>query len=239
MTATNTNWLEVGTNQNAKEPVINTQRGRLDAALTELYEVVGDVSPTLTESEFSDLICIRTDGTQTAQQTVTIPSTVKRMFIVENLASFDLVILEGSTQFTLGSMDTAVFYTSGTTDSVQKLFGVIGTVETLPLRPQFQWADTGSQTVYQRVFADTQTMESIANGLVARMYVDTPPDGTTNFDIRKNGSQVGTVQVLSGANTGTYTVASDVSFIAGDRLSIVVTTANSVGKNYTMSIELI
>lgn len=234
----NTLWQEVASYQDDKETTINNQRGRLDAALTEKYEIVGDLSPTLTAEEFRALIVINTDGTQTAAQTVTVPSTVKKVFAVYNDSSYNLTVIEGTRNYILLPGARATFYNAGAADSLKRIVTISNAPDVIACRPLFESAATTSKTVYLRVMEKAQTLLSVANGLVAYASVLTEPDGTTDFDIRKNGVQVGTIEILSGASTGTFTVGSDVSFVAGDRLSIVTTTSNAVGKNYAMTIQL-
>lgn len=236
----NTLFKEVATYQNDKETTINEQRGRIDAALTELYTLVGDTSPTLTANEFSALIAINTDNTQTAAQTITIPSTVKKIFIVENNSAETLTIMEGVVTGILETGDKATFYTSGTANSLKRLYQVVQTPYTgLVMRPQFQIASPTNKLVYQRVLHDGYTLLSVANGLNAEAYVHTAPDANTTLTLYKNGGSIGTVDILSGQNTGTFTVASNVSFVAGDTFEIQATTANAIGLNYALAIELL
>lgn len=54
-------------------------------------------------------------------------------------------------------------------------------------------------------------------------YADTPGTGTTTvFNIQKNGVNVGSMSFAVAANTPTFTFSSPVSFIAGDRLAVVL-----------------
>lgn len=235
--STNSRWPEVATYQNTPHDATNAQRGSLDASISEEYELVGDTSPTLNAREFSKCMVITTDDTQTAAQTITIPSDIKKVFVVHNSSSYNLTIIEGTSTVVVPAGDRAACYTTGEPDSIKRLFFITSAPLTITARSFFQSADT-AQTVYIRVMDRPQTLPSVANGLVAYMACTISPDGTTNFDVRKNGVQVGTIQILAGDTTGTFTVASDVSFSIGDRLSIVVTTVNAVGKNYTAAIQL-
>lgn len=234
---TNTRWHEVSTYQNNPHDAINAQRGTLDASISEEYQLVGDTSPTLNAREFSKCMVITTDATQTAAQTITIPSDIKKTFVVHNSSSHALTIMEGSSTVVVPSGDRAACYTTGEANSIKRLFFISTAPLTITARSFFQSADT-AQTVYIRVMDRSQTLLSVANGLEAQMACTVSPDAATNFDIRKNGVQVGTIQILAAATTGTFTVSSDVSFAIGDRLSIVVTTTNAVGKNYTAAIQL-
>lgn len=49
----------------------------------------------------------------------------------------------------------------------------------------------------------------------------TAATGSTTITINKNGSSVGTIAISSSGTTGTFTVASSVSLVAGDILTIV------------------
>jgi hypothetical protein len=53
-------------------------------------------------------------------------------------------------------------------------------------------------------------------------YVATAPaDGSKTFDVQKNGSSVGSMTFAQGSNTASFSMASDTSFAAGDRLEVV------------------
>jgi hypothetical protein len=201
---------------------------------------VGDDSPTLTKEEFRALIAINTDNAQTTGQTITVPDSVKKIFTAHNNSGFDLTIQQGTTSFVLATGDRAMFFTSGVANNLSKLFGITAAAAgvSLVMRPQFPIADPINKLVYQRVLHDNFTLLSVANGLNAQAYVNTPPSANMALTLRKNGSSIGTVDILSGQNTGTFTVASDVSFVAGDRFDIIVATANAVGFNYALAIEL-
>lgn len=48
-----------------------------------------------------------------------------------------------------------------------------------------------------------------------------PADGDKTFDVRKNGSSVGSMTFAQGSNTATFSMGSSTSFAAGDRLEVV------------------
>lgn len=52
-------------------------------------------------------------------------------------------------------------------------------------------------------------------------YVDTAPTDSQSFVINKNGSAVGTIDFAATKNEGTFSVASEVEFAAGDRLELI------------------
>lgn len=78
---------------------------------------------------------------------------------------------------------------------------------------------TSSQVVVSQVLNRPATL--LAGGGQSQAYADTTATAAATFNITQNGSNVGNVDFAIGSNTGTFTVASDVSFVAGDRVAIV------------------
>jgi hypothetical protein len=73
--------------------------------------------------------------------------------------------------------------------------------------------------VVQFVCAKAQTLKAGASG--SQAYVAVPATASATFILKKNGSDVGTVVFTGAGNTGAFTVASDVSLVAGDILSVI------------------
>jgi hypothetical protein len=76
-----------------------------------------------------------------------------------------------------------------------------------------------SALVVQFVCAKAQTLKAGASG--SQAYVAVPATASATFILKKNGSDVGTVVFTGAGNTGAFTVASDVSLVAGDILSVI------------------
>lgn len=76
-----------------------------------------------------------------------------------------------------------------------------------------------------------------ASGSAFRMAAAAP--GFTQFKLRRNSTQVGTISIASGASTGTFEVGSVVSFGGGDILSIVAPDTVVAGfKNFGFTLRL-
>jgi hypothetical protein len=55
----------------------------------------------------------------------------------------------------------------------------------------------------------------------SQAYTEVVATAAATIDIQKNGASIGTINFALGANVGTFTFASAVSFVAGDRLQLV------------------
>lgn len=93
------------------------------------------------------------------------------------------------------------------------------TFETYDIAGFFGGSPTASQLMLQFVAATAFTLPaSLTN---SQLYAVTDPAADWDVDIQKNGSSVGTLSIAGGANTGTFSFASETSFTAGDRLTLV------------------
>lgn len=79
-------------------------------------------------------------------------------------------------------------------------------------------APTSAALVYQQVLARSATLPS--GGGNSRGFADTAPTSAAAFAITRNGVSVGTVNFAAAAQAATFTIASDVTFVAGDRLGL-------------------
>ena len=48
----------------------------------------------------------------------------------------------------------------------------------------------------------------------------TAPNGAVSYAIKKNGTQIGSMDYATGSNSGTFTFSSDVDFAVGDTFSV-------------------
>jgi hypothetical protein len=77
-----------------------------------------------------------------------------------------------------------------------------------------------AEMVYQ--FVATRPLDFPSGLTDSQGYAATAPaDANKDFDVRKNGTSVGTVSFAQGSQTATFTAASAFSLAAGDRLSLV------------------
>lgn len=80
-----------------------------------------------------------------------------------------------------------------------------------------QLQDAETLAVYQVVDAIT-----LPTGLTgSSCYAGSVSTGAAAVDIQKNGASIGTVDFTAGNNTAAFTFSSEVSFVAGDRLSLI------------------
>lgn len=73
-------------------------------------------------------------------------------------------------------------------------------------------------TVYQTVFTETTILKTTTP---TELYAGVAATTSSVFTITRNGVSVGTITVAAAAQTGTVSVGADVTFNAGDRLSVI------------------
>lgn len=77
-----------------------------------------------------------------------------------------------------------------------------------------------SDLIVQFVAVRSFTLPSGLTG--SQGYADTAPaDSDKTFDVQKNGSSVGSMTFTKGSNTATFSMGSDTSFAAGDRIEVI------------------
>jgi hypothetical protein len=79
-----------------------------------------------------------------------------------------------------------------------------------------------------------------ANLTGSQAYAFTAPGEGLVISIQKNEGEVGTMSIAAGANAGTFSFASAVSFVAGDRLGLVNGTSSpeeTVAGNIAISLK--
>ncbi len=213
----NLNITQVTAGQLQKDVTINEQAGQLDAALTEQYTFVGDVSPTLTAVEFAENMVFTADGAQSALITVTVPSSQKKLFLVNNLASnYDLEVDKGTTTVTVDAGATQMLYADGTAD---------GLFEFLPdasvIVPIYNWfaEDTYTSLEVIATIVVAQASSLPENLSLSQAYCEVAPTADADIDVKLNGLSVGTISFAAAANVGTFTLAAQEDMVAGDVLS--------------------
>lgn len=73
-------------------------------------------------------------------------------------------------------------------------------------------------TVYQTVFTETTILKTTTP---TELYAGVAATGSSVFTLARNGVSVGTITVAAAGQTGTVSVGADVTFNAGDRLSVI------------------
>ena len=213
----NLNLSQVTAGQSQKEVTINEQSATLDAALTEEYSIVGDVNPTLTATEFAENVTFTTDGTQTALITLTVPSSQKKLFVVNNLLNaFNVDVDKGTTTVTVLAGTAQLLYADGTADGLSDFVPEAETVV-----PIYSWFAEGTYTPLEVIGTIVATKAAtLPSGLTGSQgYAGTAPTGSIAIDIKKNGGSVGSIDFAAASNTATFTFASQVNLVAGDVLT--------------------
>lgn len=214
----NKSWSELATYQNVKEDLINAQRGEFDGALTEIYQIVGDTSPTLTVKEFAHNLVIQADGTQTAAITATVPQ-VKSLFLADNAASSEILnISKGVSTIAVAAGQRAIFYSDGTADGLLLVNDSTDIVVSYVAKAYEDDLPTANKNVLFEVLPVAGDIPVGATG--SQAYAAVTATANYDFDLKKNGVSFGTLTFNAGVNTGSFTVALLTSFSVGDRLTI-------------------
>jgi hypothetical protein len=205
--------------QASPEVTHNDSNGQLDAAITETH--TADVSAgnvTLTSTQYRR--AMRVDVVNgAAARDVTLPAVKKMAVVTIDSGNTNQITLKvGSTSVILNPGTAVVAYTDGTANGLE-CFGLNNEARApfdinafIPGLP----AD-GSNVLFlsaRRAFRlPINLTGSIAKSRVAA-------DATADFDIKKNGSSIGTISFAAAATTATLTFAAAVSFAIGDELII-------------------
>lgn len=181
---------------------------------------------TLTADEFSDNVFFEPDANLAAARNLTIPDTVKKVFVVSNPSgsSNDLTLVHGSSSFAIVPGDTSAFYSDGTINSLYRLTNpTVAGVATgsFDIAGQFGGTPSTSSVIFERIGTNNDYTLPI-NLAGSQAYARTAPSGgSVIFDIQKNDVSIGSITFADGSNTATFTFASAVSFTASDRLTIL------------------
>ena len=115
--------------------------------------------------------------------------------------------------------DTALAANSDTRVASQKAAkAYVDTLRTAPLGVFYPGKPTANEVLLRYTFTIGATLPQNATG--SDGDAGTAATGSTTFTLKKNGSSVGTFNFAASATTPTFTVASPVSFAAGDILTI-------------------
>lgn len=213
----NLNITQVTAGQSQKEATINTQAAEIDAALTEQYALVGNVTPTLTSDELAQNMVFTADGTQTGNISMTLPASQKKVFLVDNSASsYDLSVIKGATTEVVASSETQMFYSDGTTDGLTTFIP-----DAQSLLPVYNWYAQGEYLALEVIATIViATNASLPVGLSqSQAYAEVTATAAQSIDIKLNGSSIGSIDFAIATNTGTFTFTTQRALVAGDVLT--------------------
>jgi len=104
-----------------------------------------------------------------------------------------------------------------------------------PLSEFFSGKPANSQVIYGYVVLNFMRLPK--NLPLSRIVVTVAATASTVLTINKNGSSIGTATIGAGGTTATFSFASDVTFVAGDTLTIVGPgTADSTAANFLIAL---
>lgn len=212
---------QVTSGQDQKEVTINDATGQLDAAITEFLlsdYTSGDI--TLTDTEFRRNLLFRTDNLSVAR-TLSVPA-IKHLFVVDNTnGTSTLTVSRGTTDINLLSTENGVFYTDGTANGLIQTGGSGGggAAADPVFSMFFPTAPASAELLVRFVFAESVDFPSGLTG--SQGFLGTAATAQTDFDIQRNGVNVGIMRFAISGTVATFIMASVTSYAAGDTLEIV------------------
>lgn len=247
----NLNLTQVSAGQNTKEATINDADAAIEAALTESFSVVltsGNVA--LTAAQYRGALAFITTGNaisrdltlQAIKRTVWIKNGGSATMNIK-LGSTTLTLGAGRYSFYytdgtangLEKVDVAAglaFAFTALTDvpanytsagrKVVRVNAAANGLEFVDMSYTLAFYQEAIMTNGQMVYKFVATVGVTLPAGLAGSYADAEAasTGTVHFDIKKNGSDLGDI-TFTAAASGTFTLASDLVLVAGDKLTII------------------
>jgi hypothetical protein len=215
---TNLNAPLITASQNQKEVTANAAFARFDAALTETLAVsVASANAAPTAEEVRAAFLLAVSGATTAGRTVTLPVMKKPAVVTLDAASTKAVsIVRGTKSFTLYPGGALEVYTTGDANGLVRI-GEFG-----PARRD-HWVRGVPDD--DEIIARWQVQEGsvlLPDLLGWDVQADTAATASTVFQVRREGSQVGTITFAISGTVPTYATTSNAaqSFTAGEFIDI-------------------
>lgn len=223
MTLGNLTLSELTGSQNQKHITANSQVDEIDDAMTEFTTVSLAAGNVTLDDGGAGLLSYKRNQVfvlsgHTVARDFTLPA-VKRLVVIKNdgTASGAASIKRGSTTHVLPISETRLYYTDGTANGLYLV-----TSGTLPIYDlginRMAGAPTASEVLLDFVFTRSVNYLALFAGSVGVSGV--AADAQTDFDIKKNGSSIGTMRFAAAATSATF-LGSAVSFAANDRIQVV------------------
>ena len=200
---------------------VNADFDRLSRAVCGLLaKTVTTANVTLTATEGREAIYIRVTGALTANRSLIVPNENK-LYIVEHAGTGGFVLTVKT------SAGSGVGVSQGNTQAVYA-DGTNVVQVTLPTSAaggihDFAGFFVGKPGAGAVMFSYAVTRAcQLPAGLTNSVYkAGTAATGSATFSIKKNGSEIGTLNFAASATTATFTMASATSFANGDVLDVV------------------
>lgn len=219
----------IETNQSQKEVTANEAFAGLDAAICETLDVqVEDGTNTVAAADVRGAVqlVLLDEGSPGLSAAFTLElAAVKRLLVITNTTAYDATVVcdgaaSGAEEVVVVAGGTRTVYCDGT-----QVFGMVADAVADPpydIGAFIAGEPTGDEIVMRFVASRAFSLPASLTGSYAK--AETAATASTDFDIQKNGSSIGTLNFAISGDTGTWTFASPVSFAAGDILSVVAQT---------------
>lgn len=215
---TNLNAVYVVASQTQKEVTLNAAMSRFDAAITGVLAVsvsAGNAAPTQEQVRAASVLSI--SGATTSGRTVTWPAVQRPFYASLDAASTHKVsVVRGTAAYDLFPGMSLHLFSDGTTNSLVRLgeFGPFRTTHWI------RGVVSNGEVVARWKLTEPVTLLSDLAGWTA--VADTAAAAETIFEVRKNGSAVGTLTWAAAGTTPTMATTSNAaqSFAAGDFFDI-------------------
>ena len=237
----NLNAVQLTASQTGKEAAINTMFGKCDAAITERLDVTAVSPTTLYEPTLAQW--------RACQQVRMVPtgaypasSDTLELKVFSGLKKIFNVFNDTVGKLTVSSADHAETYLLDPGASSVFFHDDAGFVQlgksegTQPYDVGAYYAGTPGDavTILSHIAARAFTIKAGMPG--SQWDCGSNPAAATTLDVQKNGTNVGSISVTT-AGVGTFAMASDTSFAAGDILSVVTPNpADASMANITLTI---
>lgn len=217
-TTANLGITHIAASQNQKEVTANAAFSALDAAITETLAVsVSAGNAALTQAQVRAAAVLAISGATTSGRTVTWPAVKRPFFATLDASSTKAVsIKRGAKAYPIYPGGALYLFSDGTADSLQRL-GEFGPQRTV------HWMR--GTTSNGEIIARWQVQEDsvlLPDLLGWDVQADVAAAASTVFQVRKNGSQVGTITFAASGTVPTYATTSNaaVAFAAQDFIDI-------------------
>ena len=233
--STNSGFVAITEAQNNKVTSVNTAIGVLDAFISEFTSqdyTAGNV--TLTAAQFQAAVLYRSTNLSVAR-TLTLPATVKHLFVVDNTAGTNtLSVIVGTTTIVLEAAATGLFYTDATANGLVQIGGASGSAS-YDVGFSFPGVPASSEVVFR--FMAVRGVDFADDFAGAVGHILTNPAAIMSFDIAVDGTNIGNMDISTG---GVFTFVTDggaLALLEGERFDVTGPAVAGTGSDITVTFE--
>lgn len=220
--STNLGWTAIAPQDTGKVGLLNAIRNTLDAAASEVYSIPADTSLVLTLTEFQNNMAYKFLAGSTVLQSLTVPDGLQRLFGVYNQdPTITMAIIKGTTVYYVAPNSGELFYTLTGADALYSAGPLNSDTEPKVKLLNFYSNKTygASELIGQHVIVHDSYLPVSLTNAVFKAHVG-PTGGAVSLPIRKNGTQIGSVDFALSATSATFTFATQTDFTPGDLITI-------------------